>query len=500
MTTYLRTALILAGFMVSCLTRGGDAQIIGTVDTSKWRGFNLLEKYNMNRNTPFNEDDFKWIAELGFNYVRLPMDYRCYVEKGDWLKFKEDTLKEVDQAIELGKKYHIHVTVNLHRAPGFCINPPEEPSNLWTNEHTLSVFVDHWVMFAKRYRQVPPEHLSFNLLNEPTHTSRENFLKVFCRTIEAIQKEDPRRLIIVDGLNVGKEPLPEFLKYDNVIQATRGYHPGTISHYKASWVKGSEQWPEPVWPSVKLIGNLYGPVKPDLKSPLTIQGAFKAGTEISLKFFQISQKNKLMARADGKTVAEKVVDPKASPEDWKRVDTEKRYVLMQPTRDLFFTVSLPTDCREFTLENVEGDWLKFSELTIRLPGGSKRTYGTDMSYGKKQVPLSLEADGRLSPPPGVPADAPLKDYLKPWLEIAARGETVFVGEWGCHNRTPHPVALAWMKSWLDNWKEARFGWALWNFRGSFGILDSGRTDVVYEDWHGHKLDREMLTLLQQYQK
>jgi endoglucanase len=104
------------------------------------------------------------------------------------------------------------------------------------------------------------------------------------------------------------------------------------------------------------------------------------------------------------------------------------------------------------------------------------------------------------PPPGADPAAPLTEYLQPWLDISARGARVFVGEWGCFNQTPHPVALAWMKSWLDKWKQARFGWALWNFRGSFGILDSGRQDVVYEDWHGHKLDREMLTLLQQYLK
>jgi len=34
-----------------------------------------------------------------------------------------------------------------------------------------------------------------------------------------------------------------------------------------------------------------------------------------------------------------------------------------------------------------------------------------------------------------------------------------------------------------------------SFRGSFGVLDSGRKDVAYEDFRGHKLDREMLDLL-----
>ena len=73
-----------------------------------------------------------------------------------------------------------------------------------------------------------------------------------------------------------------------------------------------------------------------------------------------------------------------------------------------------------------------------------------------------------------------------------------VGEFGCHNRTPHPVVLAWMEDCLQNWQDAGWGWALWNLRGSFGILDSGRQDVQYEEFHGHKLDRKMLELLQRY--
>ena len=73
-----------------------------------------------------------------------------------------------------------------------------------------------------------------------------------------------------------------------------------------------------------------------------------------------------------------------------------------------------------------------------------------------------------------------------------------VGEWGCWNRTPHRVALLWMRDMLSLWQAAGWGWALWCFRGSFGILDSGRADVRYERWKGHWLDREMLELLLEF--
>jgi endoglucanase len=71
-----------------------------------------------------------------------------------------------------------------------------------------------------------------------------------------------------------------------------------------------------------------------------------------------------------------------------------------------------------------------------------------------------------------------------------------VGEYGAYNKTPHRVVLAWMRDCVDLWTAAGWGCAMWNFTGSMGVLDSDRADVKYEKWHGHKLDRQMLTLAQ----
>jgi endoglucanase len=54
-----------------------------------------------------------------------------------------------------------------------------------------------------------------------------------------------------------------------------------------------------------------------------------------------------------------------------------------------------------------------------------------------------------------------------------------------------------MRDCLALWKDAGWGWSLWELRGGFGVLDSQRADVEYESFRGHKLDREMLNLLQQ---
>jgi endoglucanase len=88
-----------------------------------------------------------------------------------------------------------------------------------------------------------------------------------------------------------------------------------------------------------------------------------------------------------------------------------------------------------------------------------------------------------------------RQLILKWTPMVDLGVPVHVGEWGCFNQTPHQVCLAWMGDLLALWKQAGWGWSLWNLRGDFGVLDSGRKDVAYESFRGHLLDRKMLVLL-----
>lgn len=317
----------------------------------RWRGFNLLEKFNKEVNQPFKEEDFRMIAEWGFDFARLPMSYHCWSKPDNWLQMDENVLKEIDQAVAYGAKYNIHVNLNLHRIPGYCVNPPDEPLNLWKDEKALEAAAFHWSSFAKRYKGISSKKLSFDLINEPSQVDEPDYVRVITRIVEAIRLEDPKRLIIVDGLQYGTKPVFGVVKL-NVGQSTRGYGPMQVSHYKASWVKSDGK--PPTWP-----------LNPD------------------------------------------------GPDRWDK------------------------------------DRLK-------------------------------------------------REIFDPWKKLEAEGVGIHVGEWGAYQHTPHEVSLAWMKDNLEIWKENGWGWSLWNFRGSFGILDSERKDVDYEDYKGHKLDRTMLELLQKY--
>jgi len=347
---FLGVAAAAVGSCAPAEAAGPKAADVSAAKLPRWRGFNLLEKFTAQPNAPFVEDDFAWMAEWGFDFARLPLSYRCWSDPRDWRRLREPVLKQIDQAVAFGRRHGVHVNLNFHRAPGYCVNPPAEPFDLWKDEQALEACAYHWAHFAQRYKGTPNERLSFDLLNEPAKVSEETYVRVVRRLVGAIRERDPGRLLIADGLQYGNVPVPGLAGL-KIAQSTRGYDPFQLTHYKAPWVRGSDRWPEPAWP-------------------------------------------------------------------------------------------------------LEG------------PGGQK--------WDK----------GRLR-----------RERIEPWKALERRGVGVHVGEWGAYRHTPHPVVLAWMRDRLALWKEAGWGWALWNLRGDFGVLDSGRRDVAYEDFHGHKLDRKMLDLL-----
>lgn len=96
-------------------------------------------------------------------------------------------------------------------------------------------------------------------------------------------------------------------------------------------------------------------------------------------------------------------------------------------------------------------------------------------------------------------DARIDAWFKIWGEFAEeQGIGVHCGEGGAYRHTPHDAVLRWFEACLQALQTYNIGYALWNLDGPFGVLNSERADVDYEDYHGHKLDRKMLDLFLKY--
>ena len=348
-----------------------NADNVTSTRIPRWRGFNLQGRF-AEPDDPYNgpayeEFDFATMAEWGFNFARLPLSYWIWGSRDDWSLVREDALKRIDDGIALGRQYGIHINLNFHRIPGYCINDRGlEPADLFTDykpqrEKALAAAAFHWKTFARRYKGIPSRELSFDLINEPPKMRayegmlEERYDDIVRTLVAAIREEDPNRLIFADGMNIGQAPVLGIVDL-GLVQSTRGYLPKAVSHYTATWVP----------------------------------------------------------------------------------------------KDEFESMNIPT----WPLKDDKGQ-----------------------TWDKERL---------------------RQEYIVKYQPLVEKSVPIHVGEWGVFNQTPHPVALAWMKDSLSLWHEAGWGFSLWNLRGSFGVLDSERGDVKYENYKGHQLDRQMLELLREY--
>lgn len=210
----------------------------------------------------------------------------------------------------------------------------------------------------------------------------------------------------------------------------------------------------------------------------------------------------LLVEADGKTVFQKDFVCGPGQGEWKKAQFLSQWNTYQNLYDCDYEAVIPAGTRQVRLRVTEGDWMQILRLNLKAPEAQAGvTLTLNEAWGKKPAQLRYEETATGAKLIGTTLqdrEWHRKTMIEPWKALEAKGVGVVVGECGAFNQTPHDVTLAWLEDCLANWKEAGWGWALWNFRGGFGVMDSDRRDVKYEEFHGHKLDRKMVELLQKY--
>lgn len=209
-----------------------------------------------------NERALDFMAKHGFDFVRIPTDYRFWTRDFDYLHPDEAVFSYLDTYLEATRSRGMHLSLNFHRAPGYCINGNDlERDNLWTDEVAQDGFVFQWETMARHFRGVSSALLSFDLVNEPPDLgqygfTREGHEKVIRRTVAAIRAVDPDRAIVIDGLEGGNLAMPE-LGDLGLTHSCRGYQPMTVSHYKAGWWAPAAAFSEPVYPGGEWNGKTW---------------------------------------------------------------------------------------------------------------------------------------------------------------------------------------------------------------------------------------------------
>ena len=211
------------------------------------RGLNLggwlsqAPRREEHRQTFVTQDDFRRIADWGFDNVRIPFDYPLLCPTpGDRIPC-EAGLAWLDRALEWAEQSGLKSTLDMHELPGFSFmnltERPDEIPSFFTSEAKQAHFYELWVALAKRYLGRFPNTV-FELANEITAPTAQQWNELAAKAVAAIRGVDQGRVVVVGSNNwngcssfvdLAVVPDPE------VIYNFHFYDPFPFTHQKATW-------------------------------------------------------------------------------------------------------------------------------------------------------------------------------------------------------------------------------------------------------------------------
>jgi endoglucanase len=234
---------ILALALTSCNSNSGKTcmnpsgfEIKRGVNLSHWlsQDFGWAPKY-----TYINENDIRFIDSIGYDHVRIPID-----EKEMWDSLGNpvnEAFINLTNCLQWCEKYDLRAIVDLHivRAHHFNAGNDGTTNTLWTDSIAQKNFVNIWIRLSNVLKSYPNNMLAYEILNEAVAPDHEDLNKLLYKTIMAIRKLEPNRVLII-GANMWQTAsnlqylkIPEGDK--NIILSFHTYSPLAFTHYKADW-------------------------------------------------------------------------------------------------------------------------------------------------------------------------------------------------------------------------------------------------------------------------
>lgn len=204
--------LLIEGYMINSYgtidrPRRLQAHIAHTVDAVYAEQFMKTWRQRF-----FTAEDVRFIAEQGFNMIRIALDYQVFFtpsETASSLEVIDGAFNLLDTVIQWCKTAGVYVILDLHAAPGGQTgtnidNSMADHPDLFTHALYQDQTVFIWETLARRYRD-EPIIAAYDLLNEPLPSwfSRYNnqLMPLYERIINAIRALDSHHMITLEGLH-----------------------------------------------------------------------------------------------------------------------------------------------------------------------------------------------------------------------------------------------------------------------------------------------------------
>jgi len=182
----------------------------------------------------FTEADARYIASLGLNLVRIPINYRQFEDDMNPRVIKEDGFEYLDRVVKLCAAQRIYTIIDLHALPGYQnqhwhSDNPTHKALLWTHKDFQDRAVVLWEAIARHYRD-EPWVAGYDLINEPADPTGEMVVPFFQRLRDAVRKIDPAHILFIEGNTYARDFDGFDPTWKNVVYSNHDYAgPGFIS-------------------------------------------------------------------------------------------------------------------------------------------------------------------------------------------------------------------------------------------------------------------------------
>ena len=151
-----------------------------------------------------SDSDFAFLKKCGVNILRVPFNYRLFIDDQNPSEYKKEGLLYLDYLMDFCENYQIYLLLDLHTAPGVQ-NPDWHSDNntgipeFWHYKVFRDQIAALWGYIAEHYKE--KEYLlGYDVLNEPYLIDAPDVLTEFYLEVtESIRKSDPNHIIFLEG-------------------------------------------------------------------------------------------------------------------------------------------------------------------------------------------------------------------------------------------------------------------------------------------------------------
>jgi aryl-phospho-beta-D-glucosidase BglC (GH1 family) len=188
----------------------------------------------------WTDQDAELFASMKLNCLRIPFNYRHFLDDTDLTKIKPEGFVLLDRVVDSCAKHGIYTILDLHAVPGgqnqdWHCDSGIHRALFWDFDYFQARIIHLWQVIADHYKD-KTWVAGYNPLNEPGDPQHKRLIDFYDKVERAIREVDPHHILFLDG-NTYAADFRQFPKqaYPNSVYAIHDYSnygfPGTSQDY-----------------------------------------------------------------------------------------------------------------------------------------------------------------------------------------------------------------------------------------------------------------------------